>query len=375
MGEYVMDKLKVGIIGTGLAFSKLHYPAYQELSDKFEIVALCDPDPDKTGTWAEKLKLGANNIYTDYRLMLWRGDINVFDIMVPIEHNFRVTEDVARAIAHQSGRAIICEKPLAASYEQARAHAELPRRYGVPIMIAENYRYSEEINIIRDLIRQKKIGEPVYFIHNRVTCFPEDMLKNEFARTEWRQHPVFAGGVILDTGVHDVAALRHIFGAIDKLQSFGVPQQDDFAPYAVINVNLSFRSGATGQFSFYSAGKEMQRPLIGMRIFGTDGMLYLEESDCGTINLSYNDGRTEQIHYRPQRGYYNELLNIYNAMTGREVIAVTPEMEYGDTKTVLDMLRSAKDGSTIAVDRTGNYIPAYRSAYQAQFEFQPINWQ
>lgn len=374
MGEYVMDKLKVGIIGTGLAFARLHYPAYQELADKYEIVALCDSEPDKTRPWAERLGLGGNNVYTDYRPMLWRGDINVFDIMVPIEHNFRVTEDVARAIAHQPGRAIICEKPLAAGYEQARTHAELPRRYGVPIMIAENYRYSEEINIIRDLVGQKRIGDTVYFIHNRVTCFPENMQKNKFAREEWRQHPVFAGGVIMDTGVHDVAALRHIFGAIDKLQSFGVPQSDDFAPYAVINVNMRFKNGVTGQFSFYCAGKEMQRPLTGLRIFGTAGMIYLEERDCGTINLAYNDGRAEQIQYRPQRGYYNELLNLYNAMTGRETISVTPEMEYGDAKTILDMLRSVKEGSTIAVDSEANYIPAYRSVHQPQFEFHQLNW-
>ncbi|TYO96141.1 Gfo/Idh/MocA family protein [Desulfallas thermosapovorans] len=370
-----MDKLKVGIIGTGLAFSRLHYPAYQELSDKYEIVALCDPEPDKTRPWAERLGLSGGSVYTDYRPMLWRGDINVFDIMVPIEHNFRVTEDVARAIARQPGRAIICEKPLAANYEQARAHAELPSRYGVPIMIAENYRYSEEINIIRDLVRQKKVGEIVYFIYNRVVCFPEEMLKNQFAREEWRQHPVFAGGVIMDSGVHDVAALRHIFGGIDKLHAFGVPQRDDFAPYAVVTVNMYFKNGIIGNFSFYSAGKEMQRPLIGLRIFGTAGMIYLEESDCGTINVAYNDGRAEQIHYRPGRGYYNELLNLYNAMKGLETISVTPEIEYGDAKTILDILRSIKNGGVVAVDNTGDYIPHYRSFQQpAQFEYHQLKW-
>ena len=370
-----MDKLKVGIIGTGLAFERLHYPAYQELSDKFAIVALCDLEPVQTRLWAERLGLGGNHIYTDYRAMLWRDDINVFDIMVPIEDNFLVTEDVARAIAYQKNRAIICEKPLAASYEQARAHAELPRRYGVPIMIAENYRYSEEINIIRDLVREKRIGEPVYFINNRVTCFPEDTLQDSFARTDWRRHPAFAGGVIMDYGVHDVAALRHIFGTIDQLQAFGVPQRDDFAPYAVLNVNLRFQSGVTGQFSFYSAGKEMQRPLVGLRILGTTGMIYLEESDCGTINVSHNDGRSEQVHYRPQRGYYNELLNLYNALTGRETISVTPEMEYGDAKTILDMLRSAKENRIVEVDNVHSHSPAYITDYQPHFEFRPISWQ
>ncbi|SFR12810.1 Gfo/Idh/MocA family protein [Desulfoscipio geothermicus] len=371
-----MEKLKVGIIGTGMAFERLHYPAYQELADKYEIVALCDPVPEKTRPWAQRLGLGEDAIYTDYRPLLTRGDINVFDIMVPIEQNFSVTEDVARAIAFQPHRAIICEKPLASNYEQARAHAELPRRYGVPIMIAENYRYNEEIKMIRAMVQEKKIGDVVYFIQNRVTCFPEEMLKNKFAREEWRQHPVFHGGVILDTGVHDIAALRCIFGAVDRLQAFGVPQDDDFAPYAVVNVNMRFKSGVTGQFTFYSAGKEMQRPLIGLRIFGTSGMIYWEERDCGTVNVAYNDGGSEQIPYRPQRGYYNELLNLYNFMMDKEPIEVTPEMEYGDAKTILDILRSIREDSIISVDKNNDFIPAYISAQQpVHFEFHHVKWQ
>ena len=370
-----MDKLKVGIIGTGLAFERLHYPAYQELSDKFEIVALCDPEPDKIRQWADKLGLRGDSLYTDYRPMLWRNDINIFDIMVPIEHNFCVTEDIARTLARQSGKAIICEKPLASNYEEARAHAELPRKYGIPIMIAENYRFNEDINIIRDLIRQKKVGDVVYFIQNKVVNFPHDMLKNKFARTEWRQHPAFYGGVIMDTGVHDVAGIRHIFGAIDRLLAFGVPQNDDFAPYAVINVNMQFKSGIIGQFSFYCSGKEMQRPLIGTRIFCTGGMIYLEERDCGVINVVHDDGNREQIPYRPQRGYYNELLNLYNAMIGKETISVTPEMEYGDAKTILDMLRSIRENKIVSVDLTENYIPTYQYGNEAaQFEFHQTNW-
>jgi len=369
-----LERLKVGIIGTGMAFERLHYPAYQELADKFEIAAICDPDMEKTRRWAAVLGLGGDNIYTDYRPMLWREDINLFDIMVPIEHNYRVSEDVAKAIAHRAGKAIVCEKPMASTYDQARDFAELPRRYGIPVMIAENYRYSEEIEKIYGLVHQKKVGEPVYFIQNRVAFFPGDMHKNKFSSTEWRRHPVFSGGAILDIAVHDIAALRHVFGPIDKLQAFGVPQDDDFSPYAVINVNMRFKSGVTGQFAFYCAGREAQRPLVGLRIFGTHGMIFLEERDCGTINVAYNDGNSEQVSYRPQRGFYNELLNLYHAMTGKEVISVTPEIEYGDVKTILDILRSIREERIIPVDVDEGKIPAYIPGHQAQFEFHQNQW-
>ncbi|MGE5529871.1 MAG: Gfo/Idh/MocA family protein [Patescibacteria group bacterium] len=349
-----MRKLRVGIIGTGMALEKLHYPAFQRLADRYEIAALADVDRAKAASWAQRLQLGPDRVYTDYREMLGRNDLDVVDIMVPIELNYEVTEETARRL---SGRraGIICEKPLAPTMAQAERARNLAKQYGLPIMIAENYRYNQEIDLIRDLVREKRVGDVYYFMQNRVVDFPADMIKNRFPAREWRQHPEFPGGAFTDTGVHDLAGLRHIFGAIDRVQAFGRPMASDYSPYAVLTANLRFQSGVIGQYSFFCAGREMQRPLVGLRIFGTEGMIYLEERDCGTINLALNDGRQERIPYQPQEGYYNELLNFYNALTGKEQISVTPEVEYGDLGTVAAILRSIREESITGVDDGGGY--------------------
>lgn len=345
-----MEKIRMGIIGAGMAFERLHFPAYQKLQDKFEIKAVCDIDINKAKYWGSKLGLSKNDIYNDFRKMITRDDIDAYDIMVPIEINFETTEAVAEA-----GKPIICEKPLAATKKQAEEAKRLPEKYNIPIMIAENYRYNEDTNIIRDLIRTKEVGDVYYFIQNRVINFPEDMIKNKFPAVEWRQYPDYPGGTILDTAVHDIAALRHIFGAIDSVHAIGVDLDEEFSPYAVIQSNLLFKSGITGQFSFFCAGKEMQRPLIGLRIFGKDGMIYLEERDCGTINISYNNGQRKEIPYKPQTGFYNELLNFYKAAIKKEPLSVTPEMEFGDTMTIFSILDSIKNKTVIQVDYEKDY--------------------
>lgn len=351
-----MKVLNVGVIGAGLALEKLHYPAFMELKDRYRIAALADTRLEKAREWAVKLGLDPQkDAYSDYHQMMDRQDIDLYDIMVPIPQNFKVAEEVAR-----SGRPIILEKPLAPTREQALDCAKLPKKFNIPIMVAENYRYNEEVNKIRDLIRLEKMGRPLYFMQNRVVFFPGDMLGDKkFPVVEWRQHAEFPGGAILDTALHDIAMQRHIFGAVDRLQAFGVPQDDEFAPYAVVNANIRFKSGVIGQFSFFCAGKEMQRPLVGLRIFCTHGMIYLEERDCGTINVSYNDGGSEKISYRPQRGYYNELLNFYNAAVGIEPISVTPELEMGDALMVFDILRSLKTGDVVEVDAHEDFVPSY----------------
>ncbi|MFW6270969.1 MAG: hypothetical protein ACOC4G_12940 [Bacillota bacterium] len=78
-------------------------------------------------------------------------------------------------------------------------------------------------------------------------------------------------------------------------------------------------------------------------------MIYLEERDCGIINVSYNNGKERQIPYKPQMGFYNELLNFYKAATVEESLVVTPEMEFGDTKTIFSILNSIRENRMVKV--------------------------
>lgn len=346
-----MEQIKVGVIGTGLAWERLHYPAFQELADRFRIAAVCDLNRERAEKWGQTLGLDpARDIYSDFHAMMTRDDINIIDILVPIHQNHPVAEVVAR-----SGKAIILEKPMGATLEQAVATQELPRKYGIPMMIAENFRYSEEFNLIRNLVEEKKVGDPVFFIYHSTSCFPCAMTKDTFSATEWRQHPAYPGGDILDAAIHDLAGIRQVFGAVKHLQAFGVPQDDDFSPYAVVTVNLHFMNGMIGEFSYYPAGREPQKPPVGFRVFGTKGMIYLESANSGIVNVFYNDGGSEQLSFKPMRGYYNELVNFYNHLTGKEAIAVTPEMEIGDLRTVFAILQSIEEEEIVKVDRVQEY--------------------
>ena len=118
-----------------MAFEKLHYPAYQRLEDCYQISALCDVDKEKALYWAKRLQLPAEQVYADYEEMLEKEQLDVVDIMVPIELNFRIIEAVARRLAGE-GKGIICEKPLAPNLEEAEEARLLPEKYGIPIMIA-----------------------------------------------------------------------------------------------------------------------------------------------------------------------------------------------------------------------------------------------
>lgn len=340
-----MRKIRLGVIGTGMGWNRLHWPAIQKLQDKYEVTALCNRTKSDALDFAKKINLKESKVYDDYNTMLQIEDLDAVDLIVPIQKNFEIATAVVKANVN-----LIAEKPLASTLEGAKKLLELHKKHPVLIMVAENYRYNEEINKIRDILNQGKIGDIAYFIFNQYVNFEEEMKKDTFAATEWRQHPEYPGGTFLDAALHDLAGLRHIFGGVDQIYAMGREQNEDFSPYRIINTQIKFKTGVIGHYSYFTDGKETQRPLIGLRIFGNKGEVYLEEKTCETINVSYYDGSSEQIPYQAKQGYYNELLNFYNAMMGNEEIVVTPEIEYGDIKMVFDILKSIEKNEPIPVD-------------------------
>lgn len=363
-----MSKIKLGIIGTGLAWERLHYPAIKRLYDKFEIKAICDSDLNKAKKAANEINLsegiGNDNIvsriigndakmsqvmvYDDYQVMLNEADIEAVDLMVPISENF----EVAKAVIN-SKKSLIAEKPFAASVESAKKLITLANKNKSKILVAENIRYDEENVLIKSLIEENKIGDVIYFIDNNVTEFQKDMLKDTFASTEWRQHPSFKGGVFLDSAIHHIARHRFLFGNVVNVYASGRPSDVSFSPYSCINVHLTFQNHITGHYSFYMTGKETQAPLVGMRIFGTEGEIYLEEKNCGFVNISYKNGSHEAIPYKPSEGYYQELNNFYDAIRDDKEIVSTPEKELGDIQVIFDILDSIEEGR--AVKSSNNY--------------------
>jgi predicted dehydrogenase len=335
-------KLRLGVIGIGYAWDRLHYPALQKLTEQYEIVAVCNKTISKAQGFAQSIGLPQENIYDDYVKLLEQDDIDVVDILVPISENFEIVEAAILA-----GKNIIAEKPFASTPKAASMLIQLKDKHHVKIMVAENFRYDEGNKIIKDCISNGTIGEVMYFIQNTAADFEKDMKENTFAAKEWRQHPDFIGGILLDGGVHDIARMRYLFGDFESIYATGRKQEEEYNPYICVNSLMKFKNGVSGQYSFYAQGTELQKPPVGLRIYGTLGEIYYESKDKGIIEISHKDGTNEQKSFAPNNGYYHELLNFYNSVNIHEEIIATPEKELGDIQGVFDILKSIESNTLI----------------------------
>jgi len=350
-----MERIKLGIIGLGLAWERLHAPALARLTDRFEIVAVCDQDETKVREVANFLGLPDNAAYTDYSQMLERRDIEAVESLVPISGNFEVAAAVIRA-----GKHLVAEKPFAATQEAANELIAMRNKARTTVLVAENVRYEEQNILIKKIISSGQIGNPVYFIDNHVVLYQEDAERGGFGQTEWRQNPTYTGGVLMDSGVHHIARMRYLFGNANSVFSYGRMCSLSFSPYSCLNAILRFGDGIVGHYSFFLTGKETQVPPVGLRIFGTHGEIYLEDPHCGFVNVTYHDERpAEAIPYTSGQGYFHELEDFYTAVRLGAKIESTPEKAIGDIATVCALLESARLGEKINPSEATRVSKAY----------------
>ncbi|MGE5429638.1 MAG: Gfo/Idh/MocA family protein, partial [Syntrophomonadaceae bacterium] len=179
-----MKKIKLGIIGCGIAARDLHLPALEKLKDKFEITVLCNHTEQKAKDLSDYL--GKIPYVLDYHEMLKRSDVEAVDITLPIHLNYKAAKDALLA-----GKHVIVEKPVTANLSEAKKILAQSEASESVMMVAENFRYRKVFMKAKDLIKKGKIGKPyaaTWDLFNQVT------LQSKYARTKWRQHPLYPGG-------------------------------------------------------------------------------------------------------------------------------------------------------------------------------------
>ena len=291
-------KVRLGIIGTGIAARQLHWPALQELGDKFEITVICDRVEERAREFAKLV--GGVPYVLDYQEVLKNPDVDAVEILLPVEYNYEVTKDAIAA-----GKHIIVEKPLAASLEQARQLVELGAKSGKTALLAENFRYRTEYLTAKSILDSGRIGKPTSAVWTALMYMDE---QNQFARSEWRIHHKYPGGFVTDAGVHRIGALRMIFGDIESGFAFTQSINPNIGSMDQAQILLRTTGGCdiSMLMSFTARGYREERILV----LGTLGSM--------TIGRDFVDVQigTDVEHHAiaPVAGYREELEDFYNAV-------------------------------------------------------------
>jgi predicted dehydrogenase len=147
-------KLRIGIIGCGDRGTGL-LKILQELTDKFEVVALCDDLPFRLAA-AQKIGTGSKaKTYTDYHALLDTRTVDAVIISVPLNMHFQVAKDALAA-----GKQVYLEKTMTYDIPQALELVRLAQlRPNQTLQVGHQYRYSPLYYRVKQMIKQGYLGK------------------------------------------------------------------------------------------------------------------------------------------------------------------------------------------------------------------------
>ncbi len=188
-----MKKIRIGMIGTGL-IARYHAQAIGANSDRCEIAAICDTDPEKMEAYAKDLELGEIARYTDYHRLLEHEGLDMVSVCTANDSHCEITMAAARA-----GIPVLCEKPLGLNAGEVRQMADACESAGVINMTGFTYRRIPALEQIKALIDRGELGR-IYHYKGR---FYADRMAAPDHPLEWRHLEERAGsGVLGDLASH-----------------------------------------------------------------------------------------------------------------------------------------------------------------------------
>lgn len=197
-----------------------HVPAYANLTELFEVVALADPTPARLEMGREMLGLDPGDVHLDAAAMLARDDVEVVDICTP--------QHLHRAIAvpaAESGKHVLCEKPLATTPRDAALIVAAARSAGVALGVVHNYLFLPEVAKMVSVLRAGRIGRIEVAILNYLGVL--DLPGNASYRPGWRHDPTQAGGGVLMDMLHIVYVAEALLGApLERVSAYMAAREE-----------------------------------------------------------------------------------------------------------------------------------------------------
>lgn len=180
-----------------------HIAAYQELPERFEVLAVCDIDAAR----AEKLAAERTvpRVTTDIAELCRMDDLDAISICTPPHLHFEQVHQVLDA-----GKHAVCEKPLVGSVREVDELARVEAATGKRVMPIFQYRYGHGLQKLTHL-RDRGLTGTAYV----ATVETAWRRRAEYYAVPWRgKWRTELGGTLLGHAIHSHDMLTYVLGPI-----------------------------------------------------------------------------------------------------------------------------------------------------------------
>jgi len=211
--------MDIAVIGTG-AMGRNHVRVLSELG---RLAAIVDPVNDVAGPLAEKFGVP---LYEDVETLLRETKLNGAVVATPTQYHARISNQLM-----DKGLAVMTEKPMAGSVEDALALHRRAEKEGLILAVGHIERFNPVVAFSKKMITDDKFGTMYNISSKRVSTYPA------------RIRDV---GVVYDLAVHDIDVMRYLVGKpVEKVfATFNQFVNEQFEDFAYIT--LMFQGGVRG---------------------------------------------------------------------------------------------------------------------------------
>ncbi|HUF33392.1 MAG TPA: Gfo/Idh/MocA family oxidoreductase [Acidimicrobiales bacterium] len=277
--------IEIGIIGCGF-IGTIHSRAIKGVVGAglvdASVVATCDVDLERARASARPH--GAALATTDPHELL--DAVDAVWICTPTSSHRGLVEAAAAA-----GVALLCEKPLATSLEDAEAMAAAVAAAGIPAQVGLVLRTAPAYQAVVDLVRSGSLGRPMAVVFRDDQFLP---VRGHYAST-WRgEVSIAGGGTLLEHSIHDVDVLSWLLGEVTSVSArtaafAALPGIEDVAV-----VTLTYASGAVATLASVWHQVLTRPSTRSLEVICEDGIVAVTDEYTGPLTVTTDAGIEER---------------------------------------------------------------------------------
>ncbi len=359
-----MRKVKIGIVGCGGIANGKHLPAIQK-NGNFEIIAFCDIVKERALEAKEKYGSADARVYTDYTELVKETELEAVYVLTPNK-----SHSVISIAAMKAGKHVMCEKPMAKSYADAKLMLDTAKETGKLLTIGYQNRYRQDSKYLKTACDNGDLGD-IYYARAHAVRRRAVPTWGVFLNEEEQ-----GGGPLIDIGTHALdltlwmmenyeaesvtgSVYRKLADQTDQGNAFGDWDPKGFTVEDAAIGFVKMKNGATIHLEASWALNTLEVDEAKTSLCGTkagadmkDGLRInrvkynkqiIEKPDLNSSGVAFFSGQGEDAPDIEQRVFYN-------AITKGEDLVVKPEQAIVVTRILEAIYESARTGKTVYFD-------------------------
>ena len=263
-------KKRIGLMGCGTIAQGRHIPALFD-TEGLELHAVFEPHEGRRARAREDL--GIPHVFAEPEPFFESG-IEAVSVVSPAPFH---KDNVLGAARHRLPA--LCEKPIAMSPEDGATMIAAMREAGAPLFTAFCYRFSPAALRIRDLVRERAVGDvrSLRFVYNWGALGKhEPGPDGRPVLRAMREGRMREGGPLFDCGTHQIDLARFWLGSEVVRYSGHGAWVDDYEAPDHVWVHMEHASGAHStvevSYSYHHTSKRMRSEFV-YELIGTEGVI------------------------------------------------------------------------------------------------------